>query len=152
MNVSVEFVLKFIQVREVEIIHIEIRLIVHIDSPWIQQPEIFRRGSMCLFVLFLAKVLTLVENARSNGVQIIYTLYADHTSAHVKVGLDLEGACKDVSTLNISSLKKAFVSDVWFLDETATVKNQTKKRNEYNVAKEEYKDASEVTWEHSWLQ
>ncbi|GJY82389.1 RNA-directed DNA polymerase, eukaryota, reverse transcriptase zinc-binding domain protein [Tanacetum coccineum] len=34
---------------------LNIRLIVHIDSPWIQQQEIFWRGSMCLLVLFLAK-------------------------------------------------------------------------------------------------
>nr|GFD00196.1 T-complex protein 1 subunit theta-like [Tanacetum cinerariifolium] len=48
---------------------------------------------------------TLAENAGLNAMEIISTLYADHASGNVKVGIDLEqGACKDVSTLKIWDL------------------------------------------------
>ncbi|KAI3669659.1 hypothetical protein L6452_40980 [Arctium lappa] len=48
---------------------------------------------------------TLAENAGLNAMEIISSLYADHASGNVKVGIDLEeGACKDVSTLNIWDL------------------------------------------------
>ncbi|GJY72111.1 T-complex protein 1 subunit theta [Tanacetum coccineum] len=48
---------------------------------------------------------TLAENAGLNAMEIISTLYADHTSGNVKVGIDLEqGACTDVSTLKIWDL------------------------------------------------
>ncbi|KVI04448.1 Chaperone, tailless complex polypeptide 1 [Cynara cardunculus var. scolymus] len=48
---------------------------------------------------------TLAENAGLNAMEIISGLYADHASGNVKVGIDLEeGACKDVSTLNIWDL------------------------------------------------
>lgn len=48
---------------------------------------------------------TLAENAGLNAMEIISTLYAEHASGNVKVGIDLEeGACKDVSTLNIWDL------------------------------------------------
>ncbi|KVH92432.1 Chaperone, tailless complex polypeptide 1 [Cynara cardunculus var. scolymus] len=40
---------------------------------------------------------TLAENAGLNAMEIISSLYADHASGNVKVGIDLEeGACKDV--------------------------------------------------------
>ncbi|XP_076953108.1 T-complex protein 1 subunit theta-like [Bidens hawaiensis] len=48
---------------------------------------------------------TLAENAGLNAMEIISSLYAEHSSGNVKVGIDLEeGACKDVSTLNIWDL------------------------------------------------
>ncbi|XP_057764110.1 T-complex protein 1 subunit theta-like [Salvia miltiorrhiza] len=48
---------------------------------------------------------TLAENAGLNAIEIISSLYAEHASGNPKVGIDLEeGACKDVSTLNIWDL------------------------------------------------
>ncbi|PWA76225.1 TCP-1/cpn60 chaperonin family protein [Artemisia annua] len=48
---------------------------------------------------------TLAENAGLNAMEIISTLYAEHASGNVKVGIDLEqGACEDVSTLKIWDL------------------------------------------------
>ncbi|KAJ9550564.1 hypothetical protein OSB04_014609 [Centaurea solstitialis] len=48
---------------------------------------------------------TLAENAGLNAMEIISSLYADHAAGNAKVGIDLEeGACKDVSTLNIWDL------------------------------------------------
>ncbi|KAK1427297.1 hypothetical protein QVD17_15980 [Tagetes erecta] len=48
---------------------------------------------------------TLAENAGLNAMEIISSLYAEHASGNIKVGIDLEaGACKDVSTLNIWDL------------------------------------------------
>ncbi|XP_057768707.1 T-complex protein 1 subunit theta isoform X2 [Salvia miltiorrhiza] len=48
---------------------------------------------------------TLAENAGLNAIEIISSLYAEHASGNTKVGIDLEeGACKDVSTLNIWDL------------------------------------------------
>ncbi|KAL1569319.1 T-complex protein 1 subunit theta [Salvia divinorum] len=48
---------------------------------------------------------TLAENAGLNAIEIISSLYAEHASGNTKVGIDLEeGACKDVSTMNIWDL------------------------------------------------
>ncbi|XP_042492174.1 T-complex protein 1 subunit theta-like [Macadamia integrifolia] len=48
---------------------------------------------------------TLAENAGLNAMEIISTLYADHAAGNTKVGLDLEeGACKDVTAMNIWDL------------------------------------------------
>ncbi|XP_020210202.1 T-complex protein 1 subunit theta-like [Cajanus cajan] len=48
---------------------------------------------------------TLAENAGLNAMEIISSLYAEHASGNVKVGIDLEeGVCKDVSTLSIWDL------------------------------------------------
>jgi len=48
---------------------------------------------------------TLAENAGLNAMEIISSLYADHASGNIKVGIDLEeGVCKDVSTLKIWDL------------------------------------------------
>ncbi|KAH6785001.1 hypothetical protein C2S51_037456 [Perilla frutescens var. frutescens] len=53
---------------------------------------------------------TLAENAGLNAIEIIASLYAEHASSNTKVGnakvgIDLEeGACKDVSSLNIWDL------------------------------------------------
>ncbi|KAF5795619.1 putative chaperonin TCP-1, chaperonin Cpn60/TCP-1 family, groEL-like apical domain superfamily [Helianthus annuus] len=48
---------------------------------------------------------TLAENAGLNAMEIISSLYAEHSAGNVKVGIDLEGgACKDVSTLKIWDL------------------------------------------------
>ncbi|XP_021317030.1 T-complex protein 1 subunit theta isoform X1 [Sorghum bicolor] len=48
---------------------------------------------------------TLAENAGLSAMEIISSLYAEHASGNVKVGIDLEeGACKDISTLKIWDL------------------------------------------------
>ncbi|XP_054803227.1 T-complex protein 1 subunit theta [Prosopis cineraria] len=48
---------------------------------------------------------TLAENAGLNAMEIISSLYAEHASGNTKVGIDLEeGACKDVSNLNVWDL------------------------------------------------
>ncbi|XP_015163339.1 T-complex protein 1 subunit theta isoform X2 [Solanum tuberosum] len=48
---------------------------------------------------------TLAENAGLNAMEIISTLYAEHASGNVKVGLNLEkGACEDISGLSIWDL------------------------------------------------
>ncbi|GAA0167161.1 chaperonin [Lithospermum erythrorhizon] len=48
---------------------------------------------------------TLAENAGLNAMEIISSLYAEHASGNTKVGIDLEeGACKDVSIMNIWDL------------------------------------------------
>lgn len=48
---------------------------------------------------------TLSENAGLNAMEIISSLYAEHASGNAKVGIDLkEGACKDVSTMDIWDL------------------------------------------------
>ncbi|PHU14068.1 T-complex protein 1 subunit theta [Capsicum chinense] len=48
---------------------------------------------------------TLAENAGLNAMEIISSLYAEHASGNVKVGLNLEkGACEDVSSLSIWDL------------------------------------------------
>ncbi|KAL9997971.1 putative T-complex protein 1, theta subunit [Helianthus anomalus] len=48
---------------------------------------------------------TLAENAGLNAMEIISSLYAEHSAGNIKVGIDLEGgACKDVSTLKIWDL------------------------------------------------
>ncbi|WCJ30908.1 T-complex protein 1 subunit theta [Euphorbia peplus] len=48
---------------------------------------------------------TLAENAGLNAMEIISSLYAEHASGNSKVGIDLEeGACKDISTMNIWDL------------------------------------------------
>ncbi|KAI8024611.1 T-complex protein 1 subunit theta [Camellia lanceoleosa] len=48
---------------------------------------------------------TLAENAGLNAMEIISSLYGEHASGNTKVGIDLEeGACKDVSTMNIWDL------------------------------------------------
>lgn len=48
---------------------------------------------------------TLAENAGLDAMQIISSLYSEHSSGNTKVGIDLEeGACKDVSTLSIWDL------------------------------------------------
>ncbi|XP_047182486.1 T-complex protein 1 subunit theta-like isoform X2 [Vigna umbellata] len=47
---------------------------------------------------------TLAENAGLNAMEIISSLYAEHASGNAKVGIDLEGGCKDVSTLSIWDL------------------------------------------------
>ncbi|XP_066362407.1 T-complex protein 1 subunit theta-like isoform X3 [Miscanthus floridulus] len=48
---------------------------------------------------------TLAENAGLSAMEIISSLYAEHASGNVKVGIDLEeGACKDGSTLKIWDL------------------------------------------------
>jgi T-complex protein 1 subunit theta len=45
---------------------------------------------------------TLAENAGLTTMEIISSLYAEHASGNIKVGIDLEeGACKDASTLKI---------------------------------------------------
>ncbi|VFQ92741.1 unnamed protein product [Cuscuta campestris] len=48
---------------------------------------------------------TLAENAGLNAMEIISSLYAEHASGNTKVGISLEeGACKDVTALNIWDL------------------------------------------------
>ncbi|XP_057982888.1 T-complex protein 1 subunit theta [Malania oleifera] len=48
---------------------------------------------------------TLAENAGLNAMEIISSLYAEHASGNVKVGIGLEeGVYKDISTLNIWDL------------------------------------------------
>lgn len=48
---------------------------------------------------------TLAENAGLNAMEIISSLYAEHASGNTKVGISLEeGACKDVTTMNIWDL------------------------------------------------
>lgn len=48
---------------------------------------------------------TLAENAGLDAMEIIASLYSEHSSGNTKVGIDLEaGACKDVSTLGIWDL------------------------------------------------
>ncbi|XP_021738265.1 T-complex protein 1 subunit theta-like [Chenopodium quinoa] len=48
---------------------------------------------------------TLAENAGLDAMQIISSLYSEHSSGNTRVGIDLEeGACKDVSTLSIWDL------------------------------------------------
>ncbi|KAH7856224.1 hypothetical protein Vadar_034094 [Vaccinium darrowii] len=48
---------------------------------------------------------TLAENAGLNAMEIISSLYAEHASGNIKVGIDLEeGVCKDVSTVNVWDL------------------------------------------------
>ncbi|KAI5671773.1 hypothetical protein M9H77_12137 [Catharanthus roseus] len=48
---------------------------------------------------------TLAENAGLNAMEIISSLYAEHAAGNTKVGIDLnEGACKDVSAMNIWDL------------------------------------------------
>ncbi|KMT12218.1 hypothetical protein BVRB_5g101650 [Beta vulgaris subsp. vulgaris] len=48
---------------------------------------------------------TLAENAGLDAMQIISSLYSEHSSGNSKVGIDLEeGSCKDVSALNIWDL------------------------------------------------
>ncbi|XP_058105866.1 T-complex protein 1 subunit theta [Magnolia sinica] len=48
---------------------------------------------------------TLSENAGLNAIEIISSLYAEHAAGNTKVGIDLEeGACKDVTTMNIWDL------------------------------------------------
>lgn len=48
---------------------------------------------------------TLAENAGLNAMEIISSLYAEHSTGKTKVGIDLEeGVCKDVSTVNIWDL------------------------------------------------
>ncbi|KAI3773901.1 hypothetical protein L1987_48440 [Smallanthus sonchifolius] len=48
---------------------------------------------------------TLAENIGHNATEIIASLYVEHSSGNVRVGIDLEeGACKDVSSLNIWDL------------------------------------------------
>ncbi|CAD6332798.1 unnamed protein product [Miscanthus lutarioriparius] len=48
---------------------------------------------------------TLAENAGLSAMEIISSLYAEHASGNVKVGIDLEeGACKDIWTLKIWDL------------------------------------------------
>ncbi|KAJ8763010.1 hypothetical protein K2173_023215 [Erythroxylum novogranatense] len=48
---------------------------------------------------------TLAENAGLNAMEIISSLYADHSSGNTKVGIDLEeGVCKDVSFMGIWDL------------------------------------------------
>ncbi|PWZ40677.1 T-complex protein 1 subunit theta [Zea mays] len=48
---------------------------------------------------------TLAENAGLSAMDIISSLYAEHASGNVKVGIDLEeGACKDITTLKIWDL------------------------------------------------
>ncbi|KAJ6832826.1 T-complex protein 1 subunit theta [Iris pallida] len=48
---------------------------------------------------------TLAENAGLNAMEIISSLYADHAAGNPKVGINLEeGACKDVSTMNVWDL------------------------------------------------
>ncbi|KAF8395973.1 hypothetical protein HHK36_017584 [Tetracentron sinense] len=48
---------------------------------------------------------TLAENAGLNAMEVISSLYAEHSAGNTKVGIDLEeGVCKDVSTMNIWDL------------------------------------------------
>ncbi|ONM27003.1 T-complex protein 1 subunit theta [Zea mays] len=48
---------------------------------------------------------TLAENAGLSAMDVISSLYAEHASGNVKVGIDLEeGACKDITTLKIWDL------------------------------------------------
>ncbi|KAL9259785.1 T-complex protein 1 subunit theta-like protein [Drosera capensis] len=48
---------------------------------------------------------TLAENAGLNAMEIISSLYAEHSSGNTKVGIDLEGGvCKDVSVMRIWDL------------------------------------------------
>ncbi|CAH9102398.1 unnamed protein product [Cuscuta europaea] len=48
---------------------------------------------------------TLAENAGLNAMEIISSLYAEHAAGSTKVGISLEeGACKDVSTMDIWDL------------------------------------------------
>lgn len=48
---------------------------------------------------------TLAENAGLNAMEIISSLYAEHSSGSTKVGIDLEGGvCKDVSVMRIWDL------------------------------------------------
>ncbi|CAL9037406.1 T-complex protein 1 subunit theta-like [Musa acuminata AAA Group] len=48
---------------------------------------------------------TLAENAGLNAMEIISSLYAEHATGNIKVGIDLEeGVCKDVSTMNVWDL------------------------------------------------
>ena len=48
---------------------------------------------------------TLAENAGLNAMEIISSLYAEHSTGNTKVGIDLdEGVYKDGSTLNIWDL------------------------------------------------
>ncbi|XP_021741246.1 T-complex protein 1 subunit theta-like [Chenopodium quinoa] len=48
---------------------------------------------------------TLAENAGLDAMQIISSLYSEHSSGNTRVGIDLEeGACKDVSALSIWDL------------------------------------------------
>lgn len=48
---------------------------------------------------------TLAENAGLNAMEIISSLYAEHAAGNPKVGIDLEeGACKDVSNMNVWDL------------------------------------------------
>ncbi|KAJ8448085.1 hypothetical protein Cgig2_031809 [Carnegiea gigantea] len=48
---------------------------------------------------------TLAENAGLDAMEIIASLYSEHSSGNTKVGIDLEaGACKDASTLGIWDL------------------------------------------------
>jgi T-complex protein 1 subunit theta len=57
------------------------------------------------FAESLEMVPTLAENAGLSAMEIISSLYAEHASGNVKVGIDLEeGACKDISTLKIWDL------------------------------------------------
>lgn len=48
---------------------------------------------------------TLAENAGLNEMEIISSLYAEHASGNIKVGIDLEeGVCKDTSVLDVWDL------------------------------------------------
>ncbi|KAH9612912.1 hypothetical protein KSS87_000980 [Heliosperma pusillum] len=48
---------------------------------------------------------TLAENAGLDAMEIISSLYSEHSSGNTKVGIDLEdGSCKDASTLNVWDL------------------------------------------------
>lgn len=61
---------------------------------------------------------TLAENAGFNAMEIISTLYAEHASGNIKVGIDLEeGACKDISTMKIWDLHVTKY-DVFYLSKT----------------------------------
>lgn len=48
---------------------------------------------------------TLAENAGLNAMEIISSLYAEHASGNIKVGINLErGVSEDVSTMNVWDL------------------------------------------------
>ena len=49
---------------------------------------------------------TLAENAGLNAMEIISSLYAEHSTGNTKVGIDLDQGvvCKDVSTMNVWDL------------------------------------------------
>ncbi|GAV72688.1 Cpn60_TCP1 domain-containing protein, partial [Cephalotus follicularis] len=49
---------------------------------------------------------TLAENAGLDAMEIISTLYAEHSSGSIKAGINLEeGVCKDISTLDVWDLQ-----------------------------------------------